>query len=73
MRAFRLALPVSLVALTLSLPTGVSAQPRGDDMKPTPNRRSDEGKGPFKTMVIRGGMLIDGTGAPPRGPVDIVI
>ena len=24
-------------------------------------------------MVIRGGMLIDGTGAPPRGPVDIVI
>jgi imidazolonepropionase-like amidohydrolase len=24
-------------------------------------------------MVIRGAMLIDGTGAPPRGPVDIVI
>ena len=49
------------------------AQERGDDLKPAPNRRSDEGKGPFKTLVIRGGMLIDGTGGPPRGPVDIVI
>jgi imidazolonepropionase-like amidohydrolase len=73
MRGFRLALPLSLVALTLSLPAGVSAQPRGDEMKPTPSRKSGEGLGPFKTMVIRGGMLIDGTGAPPRGPVDIVI
>lgn len=39
----------------------------------TPNRRTDEGKGPYKTFVIRGAMLIDGTGAAPRGPVDIVI
>ena len=38
-----------------------------------PNRRADEGKGPFKTLVIRGAMLIDGTGAPPTGPVDIVV
>src|SRR4029079_11151718 len=28
---------------------------------------------PFKTLVIRGVTLIDGTGAPPRGPVDIVV
>ena len=27
----------------------------------------------FKTMVVRGAMLIDGTGGPPRGPVDIVV
>ena len=40
---------------------------------PAPDRRPDEGLGPFKTMVIRGAMLIDGTGAPPTGPVDIVI
>lgn len=40
---------------------------------PAPNRRADEGKGPFKTMVIRGVMLIDGTGAPPIGPMDIVV
>lgn len=33
----------------------------------------EEGVGPFKRMVIRGATLIDGTGAPPRGPVDIVV
>ncbi|GHF30908.1 amidohydrolase [Kordiimonas sediminis] len=30
-------------------------------------------QGPFKRMVIRGATLIDGTGAPPVGPVDIVV
>ena len=42
-------------------------------LTPAPNRRSDEGRGPFKSLVIRGVMLIDGTGAPPQGPVDIVV
>ncbi len=32
-----------------------------------------EGQGPFPRLVIRGGTLIDGAGAPPVGPVDIVI
>jgi imidazolonepropionase-like amidohydrolase len=45
----------------------------GESLKAAPNRRADEGRGPFKTLVIRGAMLIDGTGAPPQGPVDIVI
>ena len=40
---------------------------------PAPDRQSDEGEGPFKRLIIRGGTLIDGTGGPPRGPVDIVI
>jgi imidazolonepropionase-like amidohydrolase len=40
---------------------------------PAPNRRPDEGAGPYKRLVIRGATLIDGTGAPPVGPVDIVI
>jgi hypothetical protein len=40
---------------------------------PAPNRRPDEGAGPYKRLVIRGATLIDGTGAPPIGPVDIVI
>jgi len=31
------------------------------------------GEGPYKRLVLRGGILIDGTGAPPFGPVDIVI
>ena len=42
-------------------------------LTPAPGRRSDEGRGPFKTLVVRGATLIDGTGAPPVGPVDIVI
>ncbi|HEV2854525.1 MAG TPA: amidohydrolase family protein [Thermoanaerobaculia bacterium] len=32
-----------------------------------------EGEGPFKRLILRGATLIDGTGAPPIGPVDIVI
>ncbi len=33
----------------------------------------DRGIGPFNRLVLRGGTVIDGTGAPPLGPVDIVI
>jgi imidazolonepropionase-like amidohydrolase len=50
----------------------LQAQER-ENVNPAPERRAEEGKGPFKTMVVRGVMLIDGTGAPPRGPVDIVV
>jgi hypothetical protein len=32
-----------------------------------------EGEGPFGRLILRGATLIDGTGAPPVGPVDIVI
>lgn len=32
-----------------------------------------EGEGPYSQLIIRGVMLIDGTGAPPVGPTDIVI
>lgn len=38
-----------------------------------PDRGADEGQGPFDRMIIRGATLIDGSGAPPRGPVDIVV
>lgn len=31
------------------------------------------GEGPFDRLVLRGATLIDGTGAPPIGPMDIVI
>ncbi len=36
-----------------------------------PERR--EGEGPWTQLIIRGVTLIDGTGAPAIGPVDIVI
>jgi cytosine/adenosine deaminase-related metal-dependent hydrolase len=42
-------------------------------IEPAPERRADEGEGPFERLIIRGATVIDGTGAPPQGPVDIVI
>ncbi len=33
----------------------------------------DRGEGPFDRLVLRGATVIDGTGAPPWGPVDIVV
>ncbi len=38
-----------------------------------PDRGADEGAGPFNRLIIRGAIVIAGTGGPPRGPVDIVI
>ena len=40
-------------------------------MVPAPDRT--EGGGPYERLIIRGATLVDGSGAPPRGPVDIVI
>ena len=54
-------------------PQRPAAAAQDNSIRPASARRADEGKGPFKTLVIRGAMLIDGTGAPPRGPVDIVV
>jgi imidazolonepropionase-like amidohydrolase len=38
---------------------------------PAPSRT--DGEGPFEQLIIRGATLINGNGAPPIGPVDIVI
>ena len=38
-----------------------------------PDRPAGEGVGPFRPLIIRNVMLIDGEGAPPRGPVTIVV
>jgi imidazolonepropionase-like amidohydrolase len=66
--------PMVLVA---QQPTAGRAQPPRpagrEGITPAPSRRPDEGRGPFKTLVIRGVMLIDGTGAPPQGPMDVVV
>jgi imidazolonepropionase-like amidohydrolase len=35
--------------------------------------KRSEGEGNFDRLVIRGGYIIDGTGAPPYGPADIVV
>lgn len=59
-----------ILALTLSLYGTSSVAQTGDGVIP-PDRT--EGEGPWDRLVIRGGTLIDGSGAPPIGPVDIVI
>lgn len=60
-----------LACLLLLAPLLGLAQPRS--IPPAPDRHPDEGIGPFDRLIIRGATLIDGTGAPPIGPVDIVI
>lgn len=53
------AICAALSTAALALPADVA--PRGD------------GQGPYESLVIRGATMIDGSGAPPIGPVDIVI
>lgn len=59
----------TLALLLCVLP--VTAQDNG--LPSAPDRADDEGNGPYERLVLRGATLIDGTGAPPVGPVDIVI
>ena len=56
-----------LLALLLLAATALADPPHA------PDRRPGEGDGPYKRLVIRGATVIDGTGAPPFGPVDIVV
>lgn len=59
------------LAFLLLLTTAVFAQPK--EPAYAPDRAPGEGQGPFKRLIIRGATVIDGTGAPPNGPVDIVV
>ncbi len=60
----------SLLALILFLGSNAFAQ---QGRVPAPDRKTGEGLGPYKRLVIRGVTIIDGTGAPPAGPMDVVI
>ncbi len=40
---------------------------------PAPDRKEGEGLGPFKTLLIKDAMVINGTGAPAYGPTNILI
>jgi imidazolonepropionase-like amidohydrolase len=70
----RVFLPTALAlgALLAGPRAALQAQDR-DDPHPAPARPAGEGEGPFERLIIRGVTVIDGTGAPPRGPMDIVI
>ena len=72
MRRTTLATILSIASLALPLVPSARAQEEAPEhIEPAPDRA--EGEGPFSRVVLRGGTLVDGTGAPPRGPVDIVI
>jgi imidazolonepropionase-like amidohydrolase len=58
-----------LTILFIATASFVNAQE--DDVKKSPEVK--DGDGPYPQLIIRGVMLIDGTGAPPIGPTDIVV
>ena len=60
---------LSVFSFTVGVTT--SAQ-EAAEMIPAPDRE-DQGAGPFERLIIRGVVVIDGAGAPPQGPMDIVI
>ena len=64
---------LAFASLVLLFAAGAQAQEDRPQMIPAPDRGADEGGGPYGRLIIRGATLIDGTGAPPIGPVDIVI
>jgi hypothetical protein len=73
MRLRRLGNWLGLAAICVALQPPGLAQESGARMERVPDRQPGEGEGPYRRLVIRNATLVDGTGAPPRGPVDIVI
>jgi len=62
-----------LTLLLIMLPGAPAWAQGGRGVEPGPDRRPGEGEGPFPRLIIRGATVIDGTGAPPQGPVDLVV
>ena len=62
-------LPLALGLMLLTDPWLIAQQ---DRLIPAPDRRSGEGRGPFSTLTITNVIVIDGTGAPPAGPMNVI-
>jgi len=62
---------LSALAATLAAisPGALAQEPPSPD--PLPARQ--HGEGPFERLVLRGAYMIDGSGAPTQGPVDIIV
>lgn len=63
------AVVLPVIGCILALASTLAAA-QDDDVVVPPR---SEGEGPYQRLILRGGYLIDGTGAPAQGPVDIVI
>ena len=57
------------ITLTVNLTTATTVLASGDAKAP----ERTTGEGPYKRLILRGGIIINGEGAPARGPMDIVI
>ena len=77
MKTTRLTIRSALAALATLVLAAAAAMPAAAlqpaQMIGAPDRGADEGEGPYDRLIIRGATVIDGTGAPPIGPMDIVI
>src|SRR3972149_4356664 len=60
-----------LAVLLAGLVAPAYPQYQGEPIPDAPARL--EGEGPFDRLILRGAILIDGSGSPPMGPVDIVV
>jgi len=60
---------LALAALLALAPAALSAQ----QMDAVPDRAAGEGEGPFPRLLIAGATVIEGSGAPPAGPIDILV
>jgi imidazolonepropionase-like amidohydrolase len=54
-------------------PQAAAPQGGGGGTIPAPARGPNDGLGPFNRLVIRNVMVIDGTGAPPAGPMNVIV
>ncbi len=82
-----LVVALTAFAAGLSSPCAAAAQeptaPAENEKQPDAKEKEDkgippappraEGEGPFGRLILRGVTVIDGTGAPPVGPMDVVI
>jgi amidohydrolase family protein len=73
MRVMKFGLAAATALCLGSVPAVRAQQSAPPKMERVADRQPGEGDGPYRRLVIRGAMLVDGSGAPPRGPVDIVI
>ncbi|WP_025293648.1 amidohydrolase family protein [Sphingomonas sanxanigenens] len=72
MLKLRRALLLMTAPLALAMPTVAQAAPAGA-VPPDAIPARKEGVGPYARVVLRNVTIIDGTGAPPQGPIDLVI
>lgn len=65
--------PRLLLLSCLLVAGGLAAAPTSITPAPARGQGPGEGEGPWPQLILRGVTVVDGTGAPPVGPVDIVI